>query len=119
MRVSCVAGTDCSSRFSSEDRRFRSTQIFPREVAVNNLSLKAKLAAGFGTLLAILIAMSIVSYTSVQKLSELSAFADQKAQGRFYATSIQGLINAQKGQYRSFLLTDRESDMTGYAENNR
>jgi len=83
------------------------------------MSLKAKLAAGFGTLLVILVGMGVISYTSTQKLSDLSAFADKKATGRFLGESIDSLINNQKAEYRLFLLTNRETEMTGYVENNR
>ena len=86
---------------------------------ISRMSLKAKLAAGFGALLVILITMGIISFTSVQKLSELSAFGDKKANGRFFATSIDSLINNQKAEYRAFLLASQETEMTRYAENNR
>ena len=52
---------------------------------VRRMSLKTKLAAGFGTLLVIVVTMGVISYTSMQKSSELSAFADKKAQGRLPA----------------------------------
>ena len=86
---------------------------------ITRMSLKAKLAAGFGTLLVILVGMGVISYTSTQKLSDLSAFADKKATGRFLGESIDSLINNQKAEYRLFLLTNRETEMTGYVENNR
>jgi len=86
---------------------------------VRRMSLKTKLAAGFGTLLVIVVTMGVISYTSMQKLSELSAFADKKAQGRFHATSIDSVINNQKAEYRGFLLTSQEAEMARYAENNR
>jgi CHASE3 domain sensor protein len=86
---------------------------------ISRMSLKAKLAAGFGALLVILVTMGVISYTSVQKLSELSAFGDKKANARFFATSIDSLINNQKSEYRVFLLANQETEMTRYAENNR
>ena len=86
---------------------------------VSRLSLKAKLAGGFGALLVILITMGIISFTSVQKLSDLSAFGDEKANGRFLSVSIESGINNQKAEYRAFLLTDEEGEMSRYAENSR
>jgi len=84
---------------------------------MNKLSLKMKLGLGFGALLVILVAMGVTSYTSVQKLSELSAFSDKKANGRFFSVSIDSLINNQKAEYRAFLLTNQEAEMTRYADN--
>jgi len=86
---------------------------------MNKLSLKMKLGLGFGALLVILVAMGVTSYTSVQKLSELSAFSDKKANGRFFSVSIDSLINNQKAEYRAFLLTNQEAEMTRYADNSR
>src|SRR5579863_8548988 len=86
---------------------------------MRNMSLKAKLAAGFGTLLLVLLVMSVVSYRSVDKLTELSAFFDRKQTGRFLSASLKADINSQKAAYRAFLLTDKESEMTAYAENSR
>src|SRR5579872_2207654 len=86
---------------------------------MNKMSLKAKLAAGFGVLLLVLVTMGVISFTSVQKLSDLSAFGDRKANGRFFATSIDSLINNQKAEYRAYLLNNDENEMSRYADNNR
>ena len=86
---------------------------------MNKLSLKMKLAVGFGILLAILLSMGVVSYTSVQKLRELSDLSDHRGQGRFLAASINSIINNQKAEVRGFLLTSNEAEMTRYAENTR
>ena len=86
---------------------------------MSRMSLKAKLVAGFGVLLAILVTMGIISFTSVRKLSELSAFGDKKANGRFLAASVGSLLNNQEGEYRSFLLTGRGEEMSSYAEDSR
>jgi methyl-accepting chemotaxis protein len=86
---------------------------------MKRLSLKMKLGVGFGALLVILVATSVTSYISVRRLSELSAAEDKIAQGRFYATSIDSLINNQKAEYRAFMLMNREEEMTRYAENTR
>ena len=82
---------------------------------MSKVSLKMKLGAGFGLLLVILVAMGVISYTSVQKLRDLSDISDQKANGRFLSTSIASLINNQKSEYRAFLLDSQETQMTGYA----
>jgi methyl-accepting chemotaxis protein len=76
-----------------------------------------KLAAGFGALLMILLTMGVISYTSVRKVRELSAFVDQKGQATFYAASIFSRINDQKAEYRAFLLTGQQAEMDRYAAN--
>lgn len=86
---------------------------------MKKLSLKGKLAVGFGSLLAILIAMGVISYGSIQKLSGLSDLADKKDNGRFLVESIAAQINAQKADYRAFLLVNQEQQMTSYAESGR
>src|SRR5271170_2371985 len=86
---------------------------------MSKLSLKIKLAIGFGVLLLILTAISVTSCFSMHRLSELSAFTDKKARGQFYAASIDSLINSQKAEYRAFLLTNQEQELSRYAENNR
>lgn len=84
---------------------------------MSKLSLKMKLGVGFGTLLVIIAAVGIISYTSVQKLAEFAAQVDYRAQQRFYAVSIESMINNQKAEYRNYLLTDKQDEMTRYAEN--
>lgn len=86
---------------------------------MKKLSLKGKLAVGFGSLLAILIAMGVISYGSIQKLSGLSDLAHKKDNGRFLVESIAAQINAQKADYRAFLLVNQEQQMTSYAESGR
>ena len=86
---------------------------------MNKLSLKLKLAVGFGSLLLILLTMGLLSYWSVGKVSELSALVDQKSQANFYAASIFSRINDQKAEYRAFLLTNQRAEMDRYAANSR
>src|ERR1019366_7497440 len=95
------------------------TPVSKEDPMISRMSLKAKLAAGFGALLVILVTMGVISFTSVQKLSELSAFGDKKANGRFFATAIDSLINNQQAEYRQFLLSNQEEQMSRYAENSR
>jgi methyl-accepting chemotaxis protein len=85
---------------------------------MNKLSLKMKLGLGFGALLAIMLTMGVVSYRSVQKLGELSEVADKKANARFLSTKVNSIMNDQKAEYREFLLSDTEAEMSRYAENN-
>jgi methyl-accepting chemotaxis protein len=85
---------------------------------MNKVSLKMKLGVGFGALLAILITMGGISYRSTQKLGELSEQADQRANAMFLATKIGSIMNDQKAEYREFLLSDTEAEMSRYAENN-
>jgi methyl-accepting chemotaxis protein len=84
-----------------------------------NMSLKSKLAGGFGAILLIMATMGVVGYRSVVKLSETSAFFDRKQTGRFLAEEISSGINSQKAEYRLYLLTDKEEEMSRYAENSR
>jgi len=84
---------------------------------MNKLSLKMKLAAGFGALLVILLAMGVISYTSVQKVAELSALVDQEGEATYYAASVFSRVNDQKAEYRAFLLTNQPAEMDRYAAN--
>jgi len=84
---------------------------------MKKLSLKMKLGVGFGALLVILATMGVVSYTSMQKVKDLSDFANKKARGKFMTTMIGSRINDQKAEYRAFLMTSDEEEMTRYAEN--
>src|SRR5277367_710746 len=79
---------------------------------MKNMSIKAKLSVGFGVLLVILAVMGLVSYVSLQKLSDLSTLGNNKAQARFLATSIHVSINDQKVAIRTYLLTGDESQLT-------
>jgi methyl-accepting chemotaxis protein len=84
---------------------------------MSKLSLKMKLGVGFGILLAIVVALGVTTYTSVQKLRDLSDFVDKKANARVLATSIVSILNDQKAEVRGFLLTGDEAEMDRYAKN--
>jgi len=84
---------------------------------MSKMSLKMKMAVGFGVLLVILAVMGVVSYRSVQKLSELSELADKKANARFLASSILSVISDQQAEVRGYLLTGDEAEMDRYAQN--
>jgi methyl-accepting chemotaxis protein len=85
---------------------------------VNDLSLKLKLGLGFGALLLVVLAMGVITFSSLHNLTELSAYADKKATGQLLAASIDSLINNQKAEYRAFLLTNQQEEMDRYAKNN-
>jgi methyl-accepting chemotaxis protein len=84
-----------------------------------NMSLKAKLAGGFGMILLIMATMGVVSYHSVAKLTELTIFANKKADQGAYVNEVDALIAEQKAAYRGFLLTNHGDEMTVFDENNR
>jgi methyl-accepting chemotaxis protein len=86
---------------------------------MKKLSLKMKLGVGFGTLLIITAAIGIISYNSMQRLAELAGWVDYRAQERFLTISIDSLINNQKSEYRNYLLSDNQEEMTRYAENSQ
>jgi methyl-accepting chemotaxis protein len=87
---------------------------------VNKLSLKMKLGVGFGALLLTLIAMGLLSYLSLQQLSELSASAEQKATEVVLVRSIDDGINKQKAQVRGFLLDRAQTEeLTRFANTDR
>lgn len=84
-----------------------------------NVSLKAKLAGGFGMILLIMTVMGAVSYHSVAKLIDLTAFANKKADQGIYVGELNSLIAEQKADYRSFLLTSHEDELASFEQNNR
>ena len=84
---------------------------------MRKMSLKAKLAVGFGALLVILVITGTSGYLALQRLNELSAVADQKATARYLVRAIQAVINDQKAEYRAFLLDSNEDEIKRYAAN--
>jgi methyl-accepting chemotaxis protein len=83
---------------------------------MKSMSIKAKLAAGFGLLWVTLAVTGLVSYFSVQKLGDLSALADKKATARFLAASIHVDFNNQKTEIRSYLLDGDEGHLAKIEE---
>ena len=83
---------------------------------MNKLSLKMKLGVGFGVLLAILIIMGVVSYSSVRKLTELSATAESTGEKQLLAADVGSLFNSQKFYTRGFLLTGSEQERSRFQE---
>jgi methyl-accepting chemotaxis protein len=86
---------------------------------MNKLTLKLKLAVGFGALLLTLVVMGTMSYFSVRSLEELSGRADNMAEERYLLRSIEAALNERKTDIRSFLLTADEKQMKRYQECNQ
>jgi methyl-accepting chemotaxis protein len=86
---------------------------------MNKLSLKMRVRVGFGVLLAILLVIGASSYVSIEKLRGLSEQAEEKSDARFLAMAIGAIINDQQAEYRAFLLTSNEAEMTRYAANDQ
>jgi methyl-accepting chemotaxis protein len=87
---------------------------------VSKLSLKMKLAVGFGGPLLILMATGVVSYFSLQRLDELSADATEKARAAVVMRNIESRINDQKAEVRGYLLdSGRQEELEQYSNNNR
>jgi len=77
---------------------------------MNKLSLKAKFAVGFGSLLLILGATSIVSYFSVEKLSGLSSASSQKTIEEVLVRNIEAGVNKQDAEVHRYLLAHNQQD---------
>jgi methyl-accepting chemotaxis protein len=86
---------------------------------MKSISMKAKLAAGFGVVLLILAAMGAVSYFSVKRLAELSEMADKKASVRFFVSAIHVDANNEKVAIRTFILSGDEEQVAKLEEANR
>lgn len=85
---------------------------------MNKLTLKLKLAVGFGALLLTLVVMDAISYLSVRSLQDLSVRADRMAEQRYLLRSIEALLNERKTDIRSFVLNADEKQMKEYEECN-
>jgi methyl-accepting chemotaxis protein len=78
------------------------------DTAVSKLSLKVKLAGGFGTLLAALALMGFFSYTSIEKLSDLTDEMTKQLLKKQYSLEIDSGLELQTSSTRGFLLTGKE-----------
>jgi methyl-accepting chemotaxis protein len=85
---------------------------------MRKLTLRLKMAIGFGALLLIVAAMGAASYFSVQQLAEISATADNKSTEAYLVRSLEAVINERKVSIRSFLLNGNENYMGKYQESN-
>ena len=78
---------------------------------MGNLSLRMKLAAGFGALVAIVLCMGVQSYLSMRKLADLSAIAHDRAYSVTIERNIEGVLAEQRSSLRGFILDNsRHSD---------
>lgn len=75
---------------------------------MSKLSLKVKLAGGFGTLLAALALMGFFSYTSIEKLSDLTDEMTKQLLKKQYSLEIDSGLELQTSSTRGFLLTGKE-----------
>ena len=78
---------------------------------MNSLSLKKKLAIGFGTLLLILIIMAIVSYNALHQLDVLSDQVEDRSQKVEMSTRIQAAAMMESAGIRGFLLLNQEAPL--------
>ncbi len=89
-------------------------------MSMRNLSLRMKLAVGFGVPLLILVVVGAVSYASFQKAGELSADAVNKVRSQVLMVRIEDRISEQRNEVRGFLIDgSRKEEIERYAENNR
>ncbi|MGA2886659.1 MAG: HAMP domain-containing methyl-accepting chemotaxis protein [Terracidiphilus sp.] len=85
---------------------------------MNNLSLKIKLAVGFGTLMLVLVVVGAASYLTLNKLATLSADSSEKAHSLLVNRDIDCVINDQKANLRGFILdSSRKEELERYANN--
>jgi len=83
---------------------------------MNKLSLKMKLGVGFGVLLAILIAMGVVSYFSVRRVTELSDTVDLRGEKQLLAADIRSSLDSEKVYLGGFLFTGSEQERNRFQE---
>jgi methyl-accepting chemotaxis protein len=86
---------------------------------MSKLSLKLKLAAGFGAILVMLITMGAVNFYSVRKMMALSQAADQKADALYLVECVESAFNNQKASVRGFVLSGDAKQSADYKESNR
>lgn len=75
---------------------------------MSRLSVKAKLALGFGVLLAILVALGVASYHTIVVIDEAANDVDRKTAERDLATSIDIATMKESSGTRGFMLTGEE-----------
>jgi methyl-accepting chemotaxis protein len=75
---------------------------------IKNMSLKAKLAAGFGTLLVLLAALAVISYNSVGQLADISDRVLLTADKKELTEGIDIAVEKQTTGVRGFLLAGKE-----------
>src|SRR6266700_3937691 len=78
-----------------------------KEQMMSKLSLKMKLAVGFGTLLIILVVIATVAYTAVGSLAEAAKEVDRKASEKEMLVKIELAVAKGRSGSASYLLLDR------------
>jgi methyl-accepting chemotaxis protein len=78
---------------------------------VNKISLKMKLALGFGVLLVIVATMGFVSYSSINKLSDLSDEVSTQMHKSQLASNVDGGIELQTSAGRGYVLSGSEQTL--------
>ena len=86
---------------------------------MRKLSLRIKLAAGYGALLLMLAVVGVVSYVSLHKVIELSAFAGDKSRAAVLFKDIESRINDQRAAIRVFLLDGSTEELERYTDDKR
>jgi methyl-accepting chemotaxis protein len=86
---------------------------------LSRLTLRSKLAVGFGAVQLTVVVMGVIGYFSIRNLADLSGRADRIAEERYFVRSVEALMQERKADIRSFLLSDDEKHMNSYEECNR
>ena len=78
---------------------------------MNKLTLKIKLALGFGMLLVIIAIMGVMSYTSINKLSDLSDEVAKQTHKTLLATQVDAGLELQTSATRGYLLSGTDATL--------
>lgn len=81
---------------------------------MRSMSLKAKLIAGFGTLLLITLGLGFMAYHSISVTDEAANEVDRKTQEQFLADSVDVIALKAANAARTYLLTKDESFRQAY-----
>src|SRR5690348_13900031 len=77
-------------------------------IAVKKLSLKVKLAGGFGALLVALALMGFAGYSAIEKLSVFTDEMSKQMQKKQYALDVDGGVELQTSSTRGYLLSGKD-----------
>ncbi len=86
---------------------------------MRKLSLKMKLAVGFGSLLLILVVVGALGYSALHRVADLSESASDKAHALAILENIDSRINDQRAALRGFLLDASQEELERYTDDNR
>lgn len=78
---------------------------------MNKISLKVKLAIGFGILLLVAGSISLVSYTSINRLSDLTDEVDKQLKKTILAGQADGGLELQTSSTRGYVLSGTEATL--------